>query len=266
MILMAATPPLTSRTATFSSFSIQLSLISALLAMCLSLPAAISHAAENADDIVYINDTLRVGIRPRPDNHSNPLGLAVTGDKLEVLAREGNYVQVRTDSGLEGWIKKNYTTASLPTSAKLKQLQERFNKLNKQLTELKNGRPADLVPGDDPQLAQENNRLKEQISLLQKQLIKASKQKSNPGKGLAPANGDKVLMQQLAELQAQNETLANRLAESAGFSGSGTAHKTSGLHWFYWLAIILVTAIIAFFAGGFWFKQQAMRRLGGLEI
>lgn len=263
MTHMAATNRLTSNSRIRQFFSIPLSILAGLLAVCLSLPTATSHAA---DDIVYINDTLRVGIRPQPNNKSKPLGLVVTGDKLEVLARDGNYVQVRTGNGLEGWVKKNYITTNLPASTRLKQIQERFNKLSKQFADLKNREPADPDQEDNPELAQENNVLKEQINLLQKQLGKADKQRSNLEKQLAAGNGDKVLAQQLAELKEQNTALAERLAESAGFSGSGTTTSTSVLPWFYWLAIIIGATVIAFIAGGLWFRQQAMRRLGGLEI
>lgn len=264
MTHMAATNRLTSNPCTRLFFSIPLSMLTGLLVVvCLSLPVTSSHAA---DDIGYVNDTLRVGIRPQPNNKSKPLGLVVTGDKLEILARDGNYVQIRTDSGLEGWVKKNYITKNQPASARLKQMQERFDTLSKQLADLKNRGSADPDQEDSPELAQENNALKEQISLLQKQLGKADKQRSNLEKQLAAGNSNKVLAQQLAELKEQNTVLAERLAESAGFSDGGATTSTSVLPWFYWLAIIIGATVIAFIAGGLWFRQQAMRRLGGLEI
>ena len=41
---------------------------------------------------VYINDQLRVGIRPEPNNDSAPLVVVMTGDKLELLDSNSGYV------------------------------------------------------------------------------------------------------------------------------------------------------------------------------
>ncbi len=73
---------------------------------------------------VYINDQLRVGIRSEPNNDSAPLVVVTTGDKLQLLDTNSGYAMVRTEGGIEGWIKEIYTTVNVPAIVQLKTLSQ----------------------------------------------------------------------------------------------------------------------------------------------
>lgn len=90
----------------------------------------------SAED-VYINDQLRVGIRPEPNNESAPLGVVSTGDKLELLDSDSGYVMVRTKDGVEGWIKEIYTTKEAPAVIQLAELSRNSGGVNRKITQLK---------------------------------------------------------------------------------------------------------------------------------
>lgn len=75
-------------------------------------------------EIVYVIDTLRVGVRAEPDNTMVPAGVVVTGMKLEVLDRADGYIKIRTEQGVEGWIKDIYVTSELPARLQLAKLNE----------------------------------------------------------------------------------------------------------------------------------------------
>jgi hypothetical protein len=52
-------------------------------------------------EVVYINDVLRVGVRPEPNNSVSPINVVMTGMKLEVLDRSEGFIQIRTEQGVE---------------------------------------------------------------------------------------------------------------------------------------------------------------------
>jgi SH3 domain protein len=116
-----------------------------------------SVPAQAETDFVYINDVLRVGVRPEPDSRVTPIGVVVTGMKLEVLDRRENYVQIRTDKGLTGWIKGIYVTQEPPAVIQLKQLKDGQKDANEKLDELQQNLKV---------LQEANNTLNEQVDQL----------------------------------------------------------------------------------------------------
>lgn len=97
-----------------------------ILIFLLSLTALFGWPAyaEDGADTIYISDMLRVGVRPEPDNRSTPVGVVITGMQLEVLERRNDYLRIRTDKGLTGWIKDIYATEEPPAMIRLERLKE----------------------------------------------------------------------------------------------------------------------------------------------
>lgn len=84
-------------------------------------------------ETVYVNDSLRVGVRAEPDSSTAPHGVVVTGMQLEVLDHAGGYIKIRNQSGVEGWIKNVYVTTEKPAKLELTALQAEQAKLQAQL-------------------------------------------------------------------------------------------------------------------------------------
>lgn len=122
---------------------------------------------------VYVNDTLRVGVRPEPSNDVGPVSVVVTGMKLEVLERSDGYLKIRTDKGVEGWIKNIYVTNDLPARLELAKLAKEHEKLLGQI-----GNQDDLVKTaeiNNVSLSKEIDVLKKSNTELRLRLIKAEK-------------------------------------------------------------------------------------------
>jgi uncharacterized membrane protein YjjP (DUF1212 family) len=69
---------------------------------------------------------------------------------------------------------------------------------------------------------------------------------------------NKVLNKELEEIkQEKNKYQMQMLALQSGQPSGG---------WVYWLAGLVVFAIASFITGMFWYRNQAMKRLGGLRI
>ena len=163
----------------------------------------------------YINDHLRVGLRPSPDNDVTPIAVVVTGDKLEILDRDDAYVLVRTESGTEGWIKEIYTTREIPAIVQLRSLKKTTGGTSARIQELN-----------------------KQVLLME--------------------NANKALTEELEEARSErNKYYTQVLSMNHGEQGNG---------WLVWLISILVFTIASFIMGMYWYRNQAMKRLGGLRI
>ncbi len=106
---------------------------SRLLSGVLLLTMAGTVAAKS----VYVNDTLRVGLRTEPSSGAAPVGVVKTGMKLELLERGEDYSQVRTEKGQTGWIKNIYVVDKLPAGIQLQKVQKKQAVLQAQVKELK---------------------------------------------------------------------------------------------------------------------------------
>jgi SH3 domain protein len=84
-------------------------------------------------ETVYVNDTLRVGVRAEPSNTIAPHGVVITGMQLEVLEHSDGYIKIHSENGVEGWIKEIYVTATKPAKLELAQLKVEYAKLQAQL-------------------------------------------------------------------------------------------------------------------------------------
>jgi SH3-like domain-containing protein len=80
-------------------------------------------------EVVYINDVLRVGVRPEPNNSVSPVNVVMTGMKLEVLDRSEGFIQIRTEQGVEGWIKEIYASGQRPAQLELADLRQKHQQL-----------------------------------------------------------------------------------------------------------------------------------------
>lgn len=182
------------------------------LLLLLSSFLVVGHAVAKT---VYINDQLRVGIRPEPNNDSTPLTVVSTGDKLELLERDSGYALVRTKEDVQGWIKEIYITPDIPAIIQLK----RLSKVN---------------GGADSKIKE----LTRQVTLME--------------------SANQTLSDELDQAKSEkNKMKMQLLTIQTGQSSSG---------WIYWLAGTLIFAGASFVWGMYWYRNQAMKRLGGLRI
>lgn len=136
-----------------------------LTALLLSLSITNIAFAET----VYVDDSLRVGVRPEPDNSYSPTSVVVSGMILDVLERKGNYMLIRTPSGVEGWVSNSYVTKKKPAQVLLeelkvkeKSLQETISVLNARIESMSQNEKLLRIKLSD--LEQEYAEVKEQLN------------------------------------------------------------------------------------------------------
>jgi SH3 domain protein len=85
---------------------------------------------------VYVNDTLRLGVRKAPSTSENSIAVVTTGDRLTVLGEQETFLKVRTDKGVEGWVSKAYVSEEAPAKLRLEALQQRHERLSSEMNML----------------------------------------------------------------------------------------------------------------------------------
>jgi hypothetical protein len=82
--------------------------------LALTLAAATARA-----EPIYVIEQLVVSVTGEPGADSERIGQVKSGDKLELLEREGDEAHVRLPSGKEGWIKASYLSNEEPLQHRL---------------------------------------------------------------------------------------------------------------------------------------------------
>lgn len=189
-------------------------------------------------DTVYVDDTLRVGVRAKPDRTLPSLVVIKSGAAVELLEKKGSYAKIRTSNGIEGWVKSAYLSGKQPTANKLKAAKEQIEQLKKQIEEVK----ASSNASADAQLKS----LQEKFSALQRESITLKNQLAN-----AKRNGNTTI--------ANEETTINRsIAIDFKNLNKDTLYLVIG--------VIVVLLSLGFLFGVSWYKKQVTKRLGGLSI
>ena len=131
--------------------------------------------AAAADETVYVTDELRLGLYDGEQTTGRPFQTLLSGAKLDILERALMTVRVRTEDGVEGWVKSAYLVDTEPARRRVEALERQNAKIGGQLDSIrgaeteKNGRieslEADLVKArqgiaDLPELQQRNAELR----------------------------------------------------------------------------------------------------------
>jgi len=90
----------------------------------------------------YISDRLVVTVRSATGNNYQVLDNLPTDTPVEVLSEDANFVKVKTEKGIEGYILRQYVTKNLPKTIQIAELTKQNEalkqKLERQNNELKN--------------------------------------------------------------------------------------------------------------------------------
>jgi len=113
-----------------------------LLTCCLFLlfsnPATLTATSPpEKTETRYVSDFLVINIKDQIEKPYSVVGIAHSGDPLEILAEKDNYYKVRTIDGKTGWIAQQYAKEELPKILIIKKLREELEELKNQQDEKK---------------------------------------------------------------------------------------------------------------------------------
>jgi uncharacterized protein YgiM (DUF1202 family) len=97
--------------------------VQALAALLLALLAIKSMAAT-----AYVSDELVLGVYTEENGQGQRLATLHSGTRVETLAQNGDFTQVRLGDGTTGWVKSAFLTTDEPAVVRVKQLQEELDR------------------------------------------------------------------------------------------------------------------------------------------
>jgi SH3 domain protein len=235
-----------------------------MLLVCLLGTATITVA-----EPVYVNDALEIGLHQDNTLASTIIELIPSGTELELLAREDNLIQVRTQTGITGWVDARYITDSEPgralidsLKASLKTSETEIEALEEKLTRAEQQNHAQVstvtteqspIPSttlrEMQNLAEENQRLKQQVAELEAVQFMA------------------VERVQAAENERKQAVEMNTVGLAENYQnapGDNSLHITNLQ---IWQQLLLGSILLLAFAIGGWLVDLSVRkRHGGYRI
>jgi SH3 domain protein len=94
--------------------------------------------ATAAEETVYVTDELRLGLYDGEQTTGRPFQTLLSGAKLSVLERALMTVRVRTEDGVEGWVKTAYLVDAEPARRRVEALELDNARMTGQLDSVRN--------------------------------------------------------------------------------------------------------------------------------
>ena len=197
--------------------------VKVLIGCCLLLMAQVLWA-----ETVYVTDILQLSMHEEERSGGRLLRNLPSGTPLQLLGRSGNYSNVRTEDGVEGWTKSLFLMTEKPARLQLADLESQRDSLE---TELESAR---RQLGETEQLT---SSLKEKLDRIT--------QDAHKGSLVA------------AQLREEHAELQERLAEK---------EKTRMIPLNWSLYAVLGSLVLGFIGGIAWFDYRSRKRHGGYRI
>jgi hypothetical protein len=105
-----------------------------VVAAVLTLGAASASGQEGQTE--YVIEQLIVSVNAAPDGSGDRVDQIKSGDRVEVLEKQGDQSHVRLSSGEEGWVRTSYLSSAPPLRDQLKTRTEELEKLRGEKTKL----------------------------------------------------------------------------------------------------------------------------------
>jgi hypothetical protein len=210
-----------------------------VLALMLTAPAV--HA-----DPIYVIEQLVVSVTSTTDAESERIGQVKSGDKLELIEREGEETHVRLPNGKDGWVKSSYLTADPPLQTRLTDLQTHLTERTAEVEKLKQ---------DADKLRQEGDKLRQDVSRLEAQLAASRAAHTATSDSAPTASSSPPVASESPPSAPVHETVFLQSPERPG-----------GTPWLLLLGISAVMLLVGFAIGWKTLDGRIRRKYGGLRI
>jgi SH3 domain protein len=126
-------------------------------------------------DTRYVSDRLIISVRDGQDQNAAVLGYLETAAPVEILEEKGDFLRIRTEDGIEGWVRTQYIVSEKPKALIIEDLKNEIKALNKAIQPVKNEEDsASKTLSETKKMYQEKiEELKEEVNINQKFAAKA---------------------------------------------------------------------------------------------
>ena len=193
----------------------------------MGLLALLATASQANAEQVYVIEQLVVAVVSEPEGAGDKVGQVKSGDRLELLERQGDEAHVRLANGKDGWIKGSYVTTDQPLT----------NRLNERTAEI--------------------DKLKQDVARLQTELAAARVAAARPTPPAAPTPAPNI--NSSAEAPAT-------VSETAGAVFLRSPELAADTSWGWVLGSGAVMLLVGFALGWRTLDKRIRRKYGGLRI
>ena len=126
-------------------------------------------------DTRYVSDRLIISVRDGQHQNAAVLGYLETGAPVEILEEKEDFLRIRTEDGIEGWVRTQYLVSEKPKILIIENLKNEIETLNKEIQTIKNEQDsASNTLSQSKNMYQEKiEELKEEVNINQKFAAKA---------------------------------------------------------------------------------------------
>jgi len=126
-------------------------------------------------DTRYVSDRLIISVRDGQNQNAAVLGYLETGAPVEILEEKEDFLRIRTEDGIEGWVRTQYLVSEKPKILIIENLKNEIETLNKEIQTIKNEQDsASTTLSESKKMYQETiEELKEEVNINQKFAAKA---------------------------------------------------------------------------------------------
>jgi SH3 domain protein len=192
----------------------------------------------------YISDTLRVGLRNGLGRDAEITKYLESNTAFEVLGEEGDYYNVRTEDGLEGWLPKRYVTSDTPGPVIISRQQGEIERLKKRVDELKKRSETirEELKAEGKTQALELTDLRDELAATEKELEGTSRElevlKVKYGAFVEASGNVVAIVEERDSLRAENDRLAK--VEDSLRSDNEELRRREKIWWFLGGAVVFL--------------------------
>ena len=189
----------------------------------------------------YVTDIIRLAVRSGPGANFDIVGVAQSGQALEILESGDTWSQIRLDNGIEGWVLARYLSENITSGRKLEVLRKKYE---------------DLTLRADT-LAKENDRMNKELTQVRAELDQKSREAAEKVKQYETLKKESSQYLTLkSKYEAANATLTQQTQKLTILEEEvGRLESQRTIRWFISGAGVLVVGFII----GFGSKRQRRR-------
>lgn len=208
-------------------------------------------------ETIYIIDHLAVGVHESKVLNSAIIKVLPSGTALEVVEREEEFVKVRTEEGLEGWVDKNYVMVDKPAVLALLELEAKHvdavNALEVARAEIES---LSLTVGALESAGERQETTEDATSDALREMQRLAEENQ----------ALKAELESAKAIAVTSETIQEVVMTPAMVSGHGISIATPiGLTKWHWI-MVLALMVLAFGFGGYMVDWGSRRRHGGFRV
>ncbi|MBW3566671.1 MAG: TIGR04211 family SH3 domain-containing protein [Proteobacteria bacterium] len=227
----------------------------------LMLGLMLSATVSAADETLYVRAQPSVGLFTTPAADAVIVRQLTPGDPVTVINRQGGFVNVRVDSGVEGWLRETDLTAVVPATRRVGELEAEVNDLRRQLAAAQS-----TLRTTQNELRQARNVASAASDSESEQIGTLTAERGRLEAELATAQAEAVALQERVTELEMAQSAARLLAERQPATNSlaGNRYSTSELAIAGFAALVLT--LLGTWLGTASARRRLRRRYHGLEL